>query len=75
MALKYQEVAKDLAHKIFNKAYTDKLPSEGELLEEYEVSRNTIRTHLEFFITKDLLNGFKEVVTLSHSHFTIIQQL
>ena len=30
MALKYQEVAKDLAHKIFTKAYTDKLPSEGE---------------------------------------------
>ena len=33
MALKYQEVAKDLVNKIFSKVYIDKLPSEGALLE------------------------------------------
>lgn len=55
MALKYQEVAKDLAHKIFNKAYTDKLPSEGELLEEYEVSRNTIRNALGILYNQGLI--------------------
>ena len=55
MALKYQEVAKDLAHKIFTKAYTDKLPSEGELLEEYEVSRNTIRNALGILYNQGLI--------------------
>ena len=55
MALKYQEVAKDLAHKIFNKTYTDKLPSEGELLKEYEVSRNTIRNALGILYNQGLI--------------------
>lgn len=55
MALKYQEVAKDLVNKIFSKVYTDKLPSEGELLEEYEVSRNTIRNALGILYNQGLI--------------------
>ena len=40
---KYQEVVEDIIHKIENDEYTDKLPTEDQLIEQYQVSRNTIR--------------------------------
>ena len=40
---KYQEVVEDIIHKIENNEYTDKLPTEDQLIEQYQVSRNTIR--------------------------------
>lgn len=55
MTLKYQEVAKDLVNKIYQHVYTDKLPSEGELLAEYEVSRNTIRNALGILYNQGLI--------------------
>ena len=49
MTLKYQEVALNLADKIKAHEYDKKLPSEGKLMEEYSVSRNTIRNALNVF--------------------------
>ena len=40
---KYQEVVEDIIHKIEKNEYTDKLPTEDQLIEQYQVSRNTIR--------------------------------
>ena len=40
---KYQEVVEDIIHKIENNEYTDKLPTEDQLIEQYQVSRNTIK--------------------------------
>lgn len=40
---KYQEVVEDIIRKIENNEYTDKLPTEDQLIEQYQVSRNTIR--------------------------------
>lgn len=33
--MKYQEIAKDMASKINNGFYTDRLPSEADLMEKY----------------------------------------
>ena len=40
---KYQEVVEDIIRKIEKNEYTDKLPTEDQLIEQYQVSRNTIR--------------------------------
>ena len=40
---KYQEVVEDIIRKIDKNEYTDKLPTEDQLIEQYQVSRNTIR--------------------------------
>ena len=45
--MKYQEIAKDMASKINNGFYTDRLPSEADLMEKYATSRNTIRNALD----------------------------
>lgn len=55
MALKYQEVALNLADKIKAHEYDKKLPSEGKLMEEYSVSRNTIRNALNVLYNQGLL--------------------
>ena len=34
---KYQEVVEDIIHKIENNEYTDKLPTEDQLIEQYQV--------------------------------------
>lgn len=45
--MKYQEIAKDMASKINNGFYTDRLPSEADLMEKYATSRNTIKNALD----------------------------
>ncbi|APX71432.1 GntR family transcriptional regulator [Companilactobacillus allii] len=55
MVLKYQEIASDLANKVNNHDYTDKLPSEGELMTEYDASRNTIRNSLDILYNQGLI--------------------
>ena len=45
--MKYQEIAKDMASKINNGFYKDRLPSEADLMEKYATSRNTIRNALD----------------------------
>ena len=55
MVLKYQEIANSLADKVNNHEYTDKLPSEGELMKEYSASRNTIRNSLDILYNQGLI--------------------
>ncbi len=55
MVLKYQEVAQTLADKVRNNEFDVKLPSEGKLMEEYSVSRNTIRNALNVLYNQGLL--------------------
>jgi GntR family transcriptional regulator of bglA len=55
LTLKYQEVALNLADKIKAHEYDKKLPSEGKLMEEYSVSRNTIRNALNVLYNQGLL--------------------
>lgn len=40
---KYKEIALNILKKISNDSYHDKLPPESKLMEEYHVSRNTLR--------------------------------
>lgn len=40
---KYQDVVEDIIHKIETNEYTEKLPTEDQLIEQYQVSRNTVR--------------------------------
>lgn len=53
--MRYQEIARDLADKINNKYYTDKLPSESELMEEYSTSRNTVRNALDTLYNQGII--------------------
>lgn len=55
MTLKYQQVAHDLAEKINQQVYTDKLPSEIELMDQYNVSRNTIRNALNILYSQGII--------------------
>lgn len=47
MVLKYKKVAFEISNKIINGDYTDKLPSEAKLVEQYHASRNTIRNAMD----------------------------
>lgn len=47
MVLKYKKVAFEISKKIANGEYTDKLPSEAQLVEKYQASRNTIRNAMD----------------------------
>lgn len=40
---KYMEIARNISEKIFYKEFKKQLPSENELIDQYHVSRNTIR--------------------------------
>ena len=40
--MKYQEIAKDMASKINNGFYTDRLPSEADLMEKYAADASSI---------------------------------
>ena len=53
--MKYQEIAKDMASKINNGFYTDRLPSEADLMEEYATSRNTIRNALDTLYNQGII--------------------
>lgn len=55
MSTKYQDIAKLLVDKIYSHTFIDKLPSEGELMEEYQVSRNTIRSALGILYNQGLI--------------------
>ena len=73
MALKYLEVAQDIAKKINTGAYTNKLPSEGQLMQLYGVSRNTIRNALNALFNQGMLkriqgSGYFVNEALYHNH-------
>ena len=72
MALKYQEVALNLADKIKAHEYDKKLPSEGKLMEEYSVSRNTIRNALNVLYNQGLLRRIQAAIS-SITRFIIRQ--
>lgn len=55
MVLKYQEIARDIATKIFNHTFADKLPSEAELMKMYLVSRNTIRSAINILYNQGII--------------------
>ncbi|HIZ95757.1 MAG TPA: GntR family transcriptional regulator [Candidatus Ligilactobacillus excrementavium] len=56
MVLKYKEIAQDIAHKIANEAFQDKLPSESELMNMYVVSRNTVRNAIDVLYDQGLIS-------------------
>ncbi len=51
----YHEVAEDIIHGILANKYSDKLPTEKHLVEEYHVSRNTVRKALDVVFAHGLL--------------------
>lgn len=55
MQHKYQFVSQDIEDKIFNNVYEDKLPTEDELINGYDVSRNTIRKAIEVLVHKGIV--------------------
>jgi len=55
LVLKYQQVANDLAHKIECQVYTKRLPRENQLIKEYGVSRNTIRSALDILANQGII--------------------
>ena len=55
--MKYQEIAKDMASKINNGFYTDRLPSEADLMEKYATSRNTIRNALDALYNQGVIKA------------------
>lgn len=59
MTLKYKVVAKDLAQKIEDQVYTTKLPSEQELIANYQVSRNTIRNALNLLYNQGMVRSIQ----------------
>lgn len=52
MAHKYQEISLTLENKIIDGLYDQKLPTEDELIQEYNVSRNTIRKAIDILVKK-----------------------
>lgn len=52
MAHKYQEISKILEDQIISGDFDQKLPTEDELIQTYEVSRNTIRKAIEILVKK-----------------------
>ncbi len=54
---KYELVIKDLITKIQNNEISGKLPTESELVAEYNVSKNTIRTALFHLINKGYISS------------------
>ena len=68
--MKYQEIAKDMASKINNGFYTDRLPSEADLMEKYATSRNTIKNALDALynqgVIKRPLHGRKNVINMAN---------
>lgn len=55
MKHKYQIVSEEIEAKIINNTYQDKLPTESQLIKEYNVSRNTIRKAIEILIFKGII--------------------
>lgn len=55
MALKYKKVAFEISRQIADGEYTDKLPSEAELVEKYNTSRNTIRNAMDALFEQGLI--------------------
>lgn len=55
MVLKYKKVAFEISKKIANGEYTDKLPSEAQLVEKYQASRNTIRNAMDALFEQGLI--------------------
>ena len=55
MKHKYQIVSESIEERIHDHHYQDKLPTEDELIEEYEVSRNTIRKAIEVLVRKGII--------------------
>ncbi len=55
----YHDIADDLIHSIENKLFSQKLPTEHQLMERYNVSRNTIRKAIDIVAQKDWSAVFK----------------
>lgn len=55
MGLKYKEIAQDIADKINKKTFTEKIPSESELMDMYSVSRNTVRNAVDVLYNQGLI--------------------
>lgn len=55
MKHKYQIVSSEIEDKIFRKIYVGKLPTENQLIREYDVSRNTIRKAVNVLILKGVI--------------------
>lgn len=51
----YKKVAEKIKEKITNGEYLDKLPTEDDLLKEFEVSRNTIRSAVNMLVDQAIL--------------------
>ncbi|KRM86765.1 GntR family transcriptional regulator [Lacticaseibacillus thailandensis] len=51
----YHEIAEDIIRSIHEGLYTDKLPTEAELMATYDVSRNTIRRAIDVIYQRGLL--------------------
>ncbi|WP_412989104.1 GntR family transcriptional regulator [Pediococcus siamensis] len=51
----YHDIANDLIHSIENKLFKEKLPTEHQLMERYNVSRNTIRKAIDIVAQKGLV--------------------
>ncbi|AMV66767.1 putative transcriptional regulator of N-Acetylglucosamine utilization, GntR family [Pediococcus damnosus] len=51
----YHDIADDLIHSIENKLFSQKLPTEHQLMERYNVSRNTIRKAIDIVAQKGLV--------------------
>lgn len=55
----YHQIADDIIKQISQKKYTEKLPSEAQLIEHYQVSRNTIRKAIDEVCQQGLLRRVK----------------
>lgn len=52
---KYMQVAQQITNQILQKEFVKQLPSENELIEQYEVSRNTIRNAINVLASQGLI--------------------
>lgn len=56
---KYKEIAIQILEKINKKEYSDKLPSENELMKKFNVSRNTIRNAIELLNEQGIVTSIQ----------------
>lgn len=52
---KYMEIARNISEKIFYKEFKKQLPSENELIDQYHVSRNTIRNAISILANHGII--------------------
>ena len=69
---KYMEIARNISEKIFYKEFKKQLPSENELIDQYHVSRNTIRNAISILANHGIIKRVQGADILSISNSLIM---